>query len=243
MEENDLNPIYVSRDIKNLPTWLDGYRLASVDIDAAPNDWFLTLLNDQLVLNHPNKPMFNLSTSSVTRRIKSGQSTELLKACDIRAGKRVLDGFGGWGVDGLTMALRDAQVTICEQAPLVHMMQLDLARRLAFPAEHVLDELGRFLTSTASQFDVVYLDPMFPLHPKGAKPRRDMEVLAELALPGNVALIFDNAMKIATERVVVKHRLKDIDSSLPSPNWTIKGRTVRFDVYTVSDRFARVGVE
>lgn len=236
MEEDHLNPIFVPRDCKKLPTWLDGYGLAAVDIDAAPNDWYLTLLNDQLALNHPNKPVFNLSTSSVTRRIKSGQSTELLKACDIGAGKTVLDGFGGWGVDGLTMALRDAQVTICEQAPLVHMMQLDLARRLAFPANHVLDELGRFLTSTTTQFDVVYLDPMFPLHPKGAKPRRDMEVLADLAIPGDVASIFDMAMKNAIERVVVKHRLKATDSSLPSPNWTIKGRTVRFDVYTTSNR-------
>lgn len=234
MEEDSLTLIYVPQTIKELPDWLEGYSLAPADLDAAPDGWFLTPFGDQLALQHLNKPSFTLPTSSVTRRIESGQSTELLKACDIRSGKRILDGFGGWGIDGLTMALRGAKVTICEQTPLVHLMQLDLARRLGSPATHVLDELGNYLATASSKFDVIYLDPMFPLHPKGAKPRRDMVVLAELANPGSVESVFDIAMKVATERVVVKHRLKTINSSFPSPNWSIKGRTIRFDVYTSS---------
>lgn len=234
MEEDSLTLIYIPKTIKELPDWVADYSLAPADLATAPDGWFLTPLSDQLALQHLNKPTFTLSTSSVTRRVKEGQSTELLKACDIRPDKRVLDGFGGWGIDGLTMALRDAKVTICEQTPLVHLMQLDLARRLESPATHVLDELGNYLASTSCQFDVIYLDPMFPLHPKGAKPRRDMEVLAELANPGSVESVFDIAMKVATDRVVVKHRLKITNSSLPSPNWSIKGRTIRFDVYTSS---------
>lgn len=240
--EEELSPVYVPRALKKLPRWLDELPIRTFDIGVVPDGWYLTLLNDELGLSHPNKPSLTLSTRSITRRVKSNRPIELLKACDIRNNRSILDGFGGWGVDGLTLALRGAEVTICEQVPLVHLMQLDLARRLRFPALHVLGDLKCYLGATKSRFDVIYLDPMFPLHPKGAKSRRDMEVLAELAQPGDIDSIFDLAMRLAKARVVVKQRLKATDIALPSPDWSIKGRTVRFDVYLASDNRG-VGIE
>ena len=81
-------------------------------------------------------------------------------------------------------------------------------------------------------FDVVYLDPMFGEHPKTAMPAKQMQVLAGLVgemAKGEIVELIDEARRIASARVVVKRRASA--EALGRPDWQIRGRSVRFDVY------------
>jgi 16S rRNA (guanine1516-N2)-methyltransferase len=80
-------------------------------------------------------------------------------------------------------------------------------------------------------FDVVYLDPMFPVRRKGALPRLKAQLLADVALPLEIdeATLVDVARIRARERVVLKRRGRD--PSVAVPDWQIRGTRVRFDVY------------
>lgn len=82
------------------------------------------------------------------------------------------------------------------------------------------------------EFDVVYLDPMFGAHPKGARPAKHMQVLATLAAPvddDELANLIAAAKDAASSRLVVKRRSSA--TTVGKPNWAIRGRSVRFDVY------------
>ena len=231
MEENQLIQVFKERTDQTLPAWLSELPVQVLDCDQRPNDWHLVIGRDQLELAHPQQPTMQLSTQSVTRRLKQKEATELIKACSASRGQRILDGFGGWGVDGLTMALNGADVTICEINPLVHGLQLDLSRRLNFPAHHRHSDVRELLQSVDVSFDIVYLDPMFPAHPTGAKSRRELEVLSQLSGESSTLEVFELAMDVATSRVVVKQRRKDSTVEPPKASWSITGKTIRFDVY------------
>ena len=90
------------------------------------------------------------------------------------------------------------------------------------------------------RFDVVYLDPMFGEHPKTAMPAKQMQVLAELAAETprrEVVELIDAARRVASSRVVVKRRASA--EALDRPDWCIRARSVRFDVYRPSPCRAR----
>ena len=79
------------------------------------------------------------------------------------------------------------------------------------------------------------LIPMFPAHGKTALPGKRMQVTR--ALPGaetdmstdELLCWIEAGRTAARRRVVLKRRLKD--PVVGSPDWQIKGRSVRFDVY------------
>jgi len=77
------------------------------------------------------------------------------------------------------------------------------------------------------------LDPMFPLRNKTALPNQAMQFLQwrdhedgeEIDLPA----LLSKAKASAIDRVVLKRRARD--KPVGSPNHSIGGKTVRFDVY------------
>ena len=83
----------------------------------------------------------------------------------------------------------------------------------------------------------MYLDPMFGEHPKTAMPAKPMQVLAGLVgemATGEIVELIDEARCIASARVVVKRRASA--EALGRPDWQIRGRSVRFDVYRPAPR-------
>ena len=85
---------------------------------------------------------------------------------------------------------------------------------------------------TGAAFDVVYLDPMFGEHPKTALPGKAMQALAGLVAETpvhEIVELIDEARGVASSRVVVKRRANA--EVLGQPDWRIRARSVRFDVY------------
>lgn len=155
------------------------------------------------------------------------------RACGLRRGypQRILDATAGLGVDGLALALAGAQVHLVERDAVLWALLHNLLERLEIPGvELTRGDAGKILAGDTC-WDVVYFDPMFPARGKTALPGKRMQYLAALLGEGDA---FDQpllaaAREKATARVVLKRRLKD--TPLADPDWSIRGRSVRYDVY------------
>ena len=157
------------------------------------------------------------------------------RACGIRSGQRlsILDATAGMGLDGLALVRAGQSVHLLEREPALWALLGNLLERLALSAPDVRLSLkdSREELSQGGEYDVVYLDPMFPPRSKSALPGKRMQYLAELlggGEPVDVHLI-DSARDAARMRVVVKGRVKDAPPV--TPDWSIRGRSVRYDVY------------
>lgn len=198
------------------------------------NTPYLRLNRDELELvdERFNGP-FRLEAQDVARRAES--TSYLCRATGVVGTKfRVLDIFAGFGIDGLALA-RHANVTLIEQNPIVFVMLKEFADRMSLLADIRLgDGPSQLSDTTGEAYEVVYLDPMFPTRNKKALPNRAMQHLqalddSEQISEEGVADLVLSARSRALDRVVLKRRLRD--PQIDKPNFSLKGRTVRFDVY------------
>lgn len=193
-------------------------------------DWFLVFRDERLQLCRGEERAFSLDRREVKRKIAGGRNSLLARACGVRQNLRILDAFGGWGSDGLALASLGCKVDIVERDPIVFTMTYFLARELHSETAVFLNDARSWILERAKQYDVIYIDPMFPSHPKSAKPSRRMQILEELSPYEDPSDLIEIARNVAKERVVVKSRSKQ-KPAREEPDWQIKGRTVRFDVY------------
>ncbi|MXW07449.1 MAG: hypothetical protein F4X56_02685 [Gammaproteobacteria bacterium] len=240
---HDVAADLTSIDFTRTPIFLQpddelGIELASTldleikDIQSAPsNHWYLGCRYGDLAICHSNESPLVISERSIRSKIDEARSTHLAKACMARPGRIVLDAFGGWGVDGFTLSALGCEVTILEVNPLICTMARHLAQELGCAAKIVCVDAERYLQGTDEIFDVIYFDPMFPVHPKSAKPARRMQVLEMMARKvSDIDQVIEIAKSRTRDRIVVKRRRSEKARSLV-PDWTVYGRTVRFEVY------------
>jgi 16S rRNA (guanine1516-N2)-methyltransferase len=163
--------------------------------------------------------------------------TELLKACG--SGQTILDACAGFGADGLVLAQQGWQVTMVERERIVWLLLQSVFAGFTGVQTLCADGIDH-LGSTTQDWDVIYLDPMFPSRNKRALPHRGLQHLRQLAAPfdHDLGTCIRLAQRRALHRVVLKRRATD-PIVLP-PNFQVRGSTIRFDVYTglVSDRTA-----
>ena len=217
-----------------------GFELASTldlefnDIKSAPTDeWYLGCERGALALCHPTESPLVISERSIRTKIDEAHLTHLAKACLARPGRIVLDAFGGWGIDGFTLSALGCEVTILEINPLICTMARYLAQELGCSAKVVCTDAEQYLQCTNEVFDVVYFDPMFPVHPKSAKPARRMQILELMARKDtNIDQVFELAKGRTRDRLVFKRRRYETTKGLV-PDWNVSGRSVRFDVYQI----------
>lgn len=217
-----------------------GFELASTldlefnDINSAPtDDWYLGCERGALALCHPTESPLVIPERSIRTKIDEARLTHLAKACLARPGRTVLDAFGGWGIDGFTLSALGCEVTILEMNPLICTMARYLAQELGCSAKVVCADAEQYLQCTNEIFDVVYFDPMFPVHPKSAKPARRMQILELMARKDtSIDQVFELAKGRTRDRIVVKRRRSENTRGLV-PDWNVSGNTVRFDVYQI----------
>ncbi|HEY5646569.1 MAG TPA: class I SAM-dependent methyltransferase [Pseudomonadales bacterium] len=186
------------------------------------------------LVRHGDRKGIAVERPEIERRLQ-GQFL-LGRACGIRRGHplRVLDATAGMGVDGLALALSGQSVRLVEREPALWALLADLLRRfgpVSGDVDLTLGDARTFLARSAEIYDVVYFDPMFPARSKTALPGKRMQYLS--ALLGETPPIDTGTIELARHRarsrVVLKRRAKD--PVLGRPDWTIRGRAVRYDVY------------
>lgn len=173
--------------------------------------------------------------ADVARR--AAGSTELARACGLvgrsqpSAGVRALDAMAGWGMDGILLARLGCAVVMVERHPLLHALLEDFVRRAGLADVEVRLGDGYDWLQGSQRYGIVYLDPMFPERRKRALPGKRMQYLMELGAGSERPLEtwLQAARRAASGRVVLKRRLHD--PVIAAPDWQIRGRAIRYDVY------------
>jgi 16S rRNA (guanine1516-N2)-methyltransferase len=204
------------------------------EVQPADDEFHLRYLQGQLSLHKGSDAEgVRVETADADRRRRG--KLALAQACGDAAGgtRSVFDATTGLGTDLLTLYFRGYQVHGMERHPVVlSLLESYLSAGGLRDITLQLGDAVSFLeASVPGSYDVVYLDPMFPETGKTALPGKRMQYLRELvdSEPGDTLALFEAARIAAGDRVVLKRRLRD--PLLGRPDWQVKGRSVRYDVY------------
>lgn len=153
----------------------------------------------------------------------------------------VLDATAGLGGDSFILAKMGCLVTMLERNhSLAQMLESALSN---YQSNHVKNNLQFIHTSafefltTCQQFNIIYLDPMFPEKNNSALVKKEMQILQELiGSDSDSDQLLNLALAKATNRVVVKRPKGAAYLAEKKPSYEIKGKSVRYDVYLNTQR-------
>lgn len=201
--------------------------------------------NQTLTLSHS----FTSGKNKHRQQYGGGKNQPLPKACglDKHPDWTIFDATAGIGRDAYVLASLGAQVTLCEQHPVLYALLVDALNRAALNEEvktvvqrmqiihgNSSDVLNAMPETTVKRPDVIYLDPMYPDRKKSAKIKKEMQILQHLVGHNTQDdLLFETAYATAIMRVVVKRpkTAKSITSIKPSYN--VSSENTRYDVYVL----------
>jgi len=157
----------------------------------------------------------------------------------------ILDVTAGLGRDAFILATMGCHVHLIERSPVIAELLLDgLERARKDPAVAPIIHNMKVLIMDAMTFlrnlketelpDIIYLDPMFPERGKSALNKIEMRIIREIVGDDlDAEALFVLALTKAKKRVVVKRpKLAPPLSNYP-PNFVVKGKSNRYDVYTL----------
>ncbi|MDE1460424.1 class I SAM-dependent methyltransferase [Spartinivicinus poritis] len=180
------------------------------------------------------------------RKYGGGKNQAIAKAVGLNKVKKlqVLDATAGLGRDAFVLASLGCQVTLLERSKVVHLLLADGLNRAAIDVDvaSIVNQLQLLcidakdylqeLLGLADQFDVVYLDPMFPHREKSAKVKKEMRIFQQLLGQDlDADYLLDAAIAIAKYRVVVKRPKLAPYLADKAPTYQLTGKSGRFDVY------------
>lgn len=174
----------------------------------------------------------------IRRRIQAGKRQPFARAFGLHRHQdlRVLDATAGLGRDSLVLAGLGCQVSLLERHPITHVLLADALRRAQASRRGPLEllpceEAQHYLDRTQQDFDVIYLDPMYPQEGRRALPKKNMQLLRELAGADSDADSLLVRALGAARRVVVKRAPHAADLAGRAPAHRITANRVRYDVY------------
>lgn len=147
--------------------------------------------------------------------------------------------------DGLARGLSDPDIGPVIRERL-HLVKGD-ARRILTVKEEGVRQVEPVSVFEPQQPDAIYIDPMFPHRAKTALSKKEMRICRLVAGDDpDASELLEAALRAARHRVVVKRwlhapPLRPVrDSSERRPAVQYKGRSIRYDVYTIeSERKVR----
>ena len=201
-------------------------------------------MDGRLVLTDGTLRLFADFSGMLPRLGEENLRRELL----LRAAKRPLSGVwtavdatAGLGEDSLLLAAAGFQVLLYEKDPVIAALLEDGMRRgLADPALSAYVrrmELRRedsipAMRNLPSSPHLIYLDPMFPERTKSAKVKKKFQLLQLLERPcPNGEELLMAAYDASPARIVVKRPAKGEYLAGRKPEYSIRGKAVRYDVY------------
>jgi 16S rRNA (guanine1516-N2)-methyltransferase len=181
-------------------------------------------------------------------RIRRGnlQAELLVKACKIKAFEgvpTVMDCTAGLGEDSFLLAACGFRVKLYERDSVIAALLDDSLRRALEIEElkpivermelHEEDSIKAF-ARLAETPDVVYLDPMFPARKKSALVKKKFQLLQQLEQPCEEGEeLLQAAMACKPKKIVIKRPLKGEVLGNRTPDYSIKGKTIRYDCIVI----------
>ena len=181
-------------------------------------------------------------SAAMQHRRKGGHNEMLGRAVGLKADRKppIWDATGGLGRDAFVLADLGCEVTLCERVPVLAWL-LDQAVQAAAvsgvdqvraAAERMSVLAADSKTQRASTGTVIYLDPMFPERKKAAAVKKEAAMLQHLADQADDSeSLWQWAWDQPIERIVVKRPLRAPILGHTRPAHTLKGKSVRFDVF------------
>ena len=205
----------------------------------------LQMTEDGLALTQDGRTVRGDFTKMLPRlRQANLQEEMLLKAARIRNADhplRALDATAGLGEDALILAAGGFQVDLYENDPVIAALLRDALRR-ALNEEALKDIAARMtlheadsieaMKTLAPVYDVIYLDPMFPAREKSALVKKKFQLLHELEKPcRDEEALLAAAMALRPLKLVVKRPLKGAYLAGQKPDYSLKGKAIRYDCF------------
>ena len=151
----------------------------------------------------------------------------------------IIDATAGLGRDALILSSLVERVILIEIVPLVSALLEDGLKnsRKLLPylssTQVICCDSKKYLLNLKTKPDAIYLDPMFEKMGK-SKAKREIQALRDLTIQSNEEELLEVALKTAKDRVVVKRHKKIKSLSGLKPTFSLTGRVVRYDVYSIS---------
>lgn len=212
------------------------------------DETFLKLENGILSLNYNDMSMNADFKKSTKRLVFSNLKNELIvKAVQIKGERpeflNVLDATAGFGEDSLLLAGYGFRVILYERNEFVGLLLQNALERAKNDSDNpVLQDAASKMTfikgdSIAAMnekkhdVDVVVLDPMFPERNKSGLIKKKFQLIHEFISPcEEEEILMDAALNSGARKIVVKRPLKAPFLAGVKPNYSVKGKNIRYDV-------------
>ena len=218
------------------------YDISLLDSKSAETYLFL---DDQSILHSGSNKLENSFTSGkFSTRISQYQGEDLLKKAigwQSKTQKHILDATGGLGHDSFIFALLGQKITLLEKnIGLCILIEEALHNLPNLPyfknAKNnisIINSDSRAFLSSAENFDVVYIDPMFNSKKK-LKRTKQMEFLDNYLneYDDPSAEFYESNFK----RLVIKKELRATSSIKDCSALSFRGSSVRYDIYSRGEK-------
>jgi len=150
----------------------------------------------------------------------------------------ILDVTAGVGDDAYLLARTGCNVTMIERNPVIYLLLQDALKRLRVSSSSltinlVFADAMNYLADIDS-VDVIICDPMFPKFGKHAKVKKSMQFLQVIVGENHDAgALFQTILNKARKRIVVKRPKLAPPLANQIPDYSLKTKNYRFDVYLV----------
>ena len=221
--------------------------------DLVANQLLIVATANHIEIREPglknSKPIYvDFLAWELTRRTQGNRGRRELLAKAVGLGKankvlRVLDATAGFGNDAYILASLGCEVTMLERSPIINVLLEDGLARLQQVSGLVAGRMKlvnldakvffqQLNVRDASSYDVVYLDPIYPLAKKSALNKRSMRVLRSIVGDDlDADALLAQALTVA-RRVVVKRAKHASPLNNMQPRMQIStGASSRYDVY------------
>ncbi|MCE9618583.1 MAG: class I SAM-dependent methyltransferase [Planctomycetes bacterium] len=213
--------------------------------NAQPDQWTLETFEGHPELRKAgDKPGTGVTADWKSLRLPDGAASLRNQPLGRAVGKDIrtaVDTTAGLGYDTYAMALLGIEVWAYERDAKVFALlesqysqaQKDPALVRAAAKIHIKHGNAiKLLPKMGERPDLILLDPMFGGERGAAKPSKAMQALAAVAGSDNDSdELFEIAMACAEKRVIVKRSRLAPPLAGRAPDWQIKGKLLRFDVY------------
>ena len=224
-------------------------------LSDAPNAQYVLNQNiNRLELINANEPKtkaicvdFEAGKTQHRRLYGGGKGQDFSKALGMQKFPKasIIDATAGLGSDAFVMATLGCTVTMLERNAIIQQLLSDglsradssedsevqaIATRMRLVQQQSISYLENLEADEYPQ--LIYLDPMFPQREKSALVKKEMRFFHDIVgKDEDSAELLEIALKRATERVIVKRPIKAETLNTRKPDFDIRGKTVRYDIY------------
>jgi len=198
-------------------------------------------LDDVFSAQNPLRVGFE-SQEFLTRIRHAGKKSELVaRAVKAKAGLRVLDCTAGPAKDAFILAHLGCELVLLERSIVIATLLEDGLRRASQIPELartvarmriVTGDARQFLRDQNLDFDVIYIDPMFPEKQTSAAVHGDMQQLQRfLGTDGDAFDLLARALETSCPRIVLKRPPQSEWRGTVAPTHVVSNRNSRYEVF------------